>query len=251
MSIISVKHDNETMGGVVVMMQQMKFCEVIAYLNSYIKAGEIDYVRAVTNRVISDPDLHESSWQLVSYCNTIQLWLNAGVCEKLEASVTDVRGKSEEALKTAVAAQTEVAALSEAHKSLIARMGALEESMSSQKGPKDVRGREIRSAPPTAQSMSEFAKKAGQKVIQDQRDKRNTEESFRQKQQMQRDTVLAFVMLYIVDLSRFRALVLIGGDFQAKRGRRHAKRFGEREDLQVLRKLVSHSSNRCLGSKST
>jgi hypothetical protein len=62
---------------------------------------DFDYIGALANRVISDPELHAANGMLVSYFNSYLNWLNAKSVEKLTATVTEVKEQSEEAMATA------------------------------------------------------------------------------------------------------------------------------------------------------
>lgn len=212
MSIVSVTHENEAMGGAVMQrlikitkfkrmkinkvtakFKRMKITKVTAHLSRLIFKGKIDHVRFLTNQVISDPEMHEHNVELVSYCNTIQTWLIAQDLKKVSATVSEAKENSVEALGTAVAAQSGVTMLENSLSDLVARIAALEETSKQKEGQDVIRkGREIHCASRTTSSMSELAKKAGQKVIQDQREKKEAQESFQKREQMRKDMVLTF-----------------------------------------------------------
>jgi len=190
MSIISVEHAYEATGAVV-MMREMKLDDVTVFLLRLLKEGQIDNVRLIINRVMSDPEMYANYRELVSHCSNIQTWLNSEDVKRIDAKAIEAEEKTEEAMATAVAAQSGVMLLGNNISALVARVAALEESSKLKEGSQYVnKRREIHTAPRTTPSMSELGKKAGQKAIQEQREKKRVQESFHQREQIQKDTVL-------------------------------------------------------------
>lgn len=180
MSIVSVKQ-----------MRRMEISEVDNFLYSLVDAGHYDRARILTNRVLSDPKMHAKNLELVSYCTTFQAFLNSHELEKLKAIVNEAKEKTEEAMATAMAAQSGVSILKNDMSDVLARIAALEESKNQKEGPKVFRnGRDIQSVSRTTPSMRDHAKIAGQKVIQDKQLKKEKQELFQQQVQMDKCKVL-------------------------------------------------------------
>ncbi len=195
MSIVSMKCATQSSGEVIIRLLGMEISQVGDFLSSLVDAGHYDYARMITNRVIGDPKMHAENGELVSYCNTFQTWLTTERVQKLEAEMIEAKEKTKEAMAVAVGAQSGVAMLGIDVLGLMARIVALEESKKHQEGPQDVTGRrEIQSAPRATPSMRELGKKAGQKVIQEQQEKKQTHEAIQKRGQIQKDTVFDYML---------------------------------------------------------
>ena len=196
MSIIPVQHNDEVMRAAVGDLRQMKIGDVKDYINKLVDDNGLEYAQMLTNRVLSDLELYEKDGKLVQLFNAFQLFLTSQRVQKLETTVSETKEKSEEAMGTAVAAQSRVTTLENFVAGALVRIAALEESNTHQEGHKVIgKGREIQTVTRTTLSMSEHAKKAGQKANQVKQSKKEKQELFQQQEQMKKNTVLTTCVL--------------------------------------------------------
>jgi hypothetical protein len=196
MSIIPVQHNDEVMRAAVGDLRQMKIGDVKDYINKLVDDNGLEYAQMLTNRVLSDLELYEKDGKLVQLFNAFQLFLTSQRVQKLETTVSETKEKSEEAMGTAVAAQSRVTTLENFVAGAMVRIAALEESNTHQEGHKVIgKGREKQRVTRTTPSMSEHAKKAGQKANQVKQSKKEKQELFQQQEQMKKNTVLTTCVL--------------------------------------------------------